>query len=184
MAETALTCACHTMRVAQPPSFSYSTTMPDDLYDHDILAWSRHQAELLRRMARGERVNDVDWQHVVEEIEDVGLSELNAVRSHLRLMLVHLLKVHGWPNSPSVGHWRGEIVSFQNDAAQRFAPSMRRRIDLARLYRDALRQLEDVTYDDVAPLAMPSNCPVTLKQLLNDKRAALEDHLHQASRQS
>jgi Domain of unknown function DUF29 len=53
--------------------------MPDDLYDRDILAWSEHQATLLRRAALGERVNDIDWAHVVEEIEDVGLSELNAV---------------------------------------------------------------------------------------------------------
>ena len=55
--------------------------MPDDLYDRDILAWSEHQSVLLRRVANGERLNDVDWDHVVEEIEDVGLSELNAVRS-------------------------------------------------------------------------------------------------------
>jgi Domain of unknown function DUF29 len=96
--------------------------MPDDLYDCDILAWSQHQADLLRRVARGERVNEVDWEHVVEEIEDVGLSHLSAVQSYLRVMLVHLLKVHSWPESPSVGHWRGEIVSFQADAAQRLPP--------------------------------------------------------------
>jgi hypothetical protein len=53
--------------------------MPDDLYERDILTWSEQQAELLRRMARGERVNELDWAHVVEEIEDAGLSQLNAV---------------------------------------------------------------------------------------------------------
>ena len=47
--------------------------MPDDLYERDILAWSERQAELLRRVANGERVNDVDWPHVVEEIADVGI---------------------------------------------------------------------------------------------------------------
>jgi hypothetical protein len=47
--------------------------MADDLYHHDVLAWSQHQADLLRRLARGERVNGVDWDHVAEEIEDVGL---------------------------------------------------------------------------------------------------------------
>ena len=62
--------------------------MSDRLYDRDILSWSEHQADLLRRIARGERVNDVDWEHVVEEIEDVGLSELHAVESHLDLILV------------------------------------------------------------------------------------------------
>ena len=62
--------------------------MPDELYDRDILTWSRNQAALLRRLARGERVNGIDWTHVLEEIEDVGISELNAVRSYLRQMLV------------------------------------------------------------------------------------------------
>jgi hypothetical protein len=154
--------------------------MPDDLYDRDILTWSEHQAGLLRRLARGERVNDVDWAHIVEEIEDVGLSELNAVRSYLRLMMVHLLKVHGWPDSPSANHWRGEIVSFQKDAAQRFAPSMRQRIDLAKLYTDASEQLETVLYGGVAPLAWPITCPCSLDQLLNDKRASLEEQFRTA----
>src|SRR3954469_17700842 len=90
--------------------------MPDDLYDGDALAWSQHQAGPLRRVARGERVNEVDWEHAIEEIEDVGLSELDTVRSHLRLMLVHRLKVHCWPESPSVGHWRGEIISLRGAA--------------------------------------------------------------------
>ena len=44
-----------------------------DTYDTDIALWSVHQAELLRRMAKGERVNDqVDWENVAEEIEDMG----------------------------------------------------------------------------------------------------------------
>src|SRR5580704_3419998 len=99
--------------------------MPDDLYDHDVLAWSEHQAELLRRIARGERVNDVDWEHVVEEIEDVGLSELNAVCSYFRQMLAHLLKLRGWPDNQACEHWRDEIATFQVEAIARFAPSMR-----------------------------------------------------------
>lgn len=78
--------------------------MPDDLYDRDVLAWSEHQADLLRRLARGERVNDLDWEHVVEEIEDAGLCELHAAQSYLHQMLVQLLKPQGWPESPSVGH--------------------------------------------------------------------------------
>src|SRR6185437_6347611 len=104
--------------------------MPDDLYDRDALAWSEHQAALLRRVARGERVNEVDWDHVIEEIEDVGLSELHAVESYLELILVHLLKVQAWPEGDAVDHWRAEIVAFQGNAERRFAPSMARRIDL------------------------------------------------------
>jgi hypothetical protein len=155
--------------------------MPDDLYNRDALAWSEHQAGLLRRVARGERVNEVDWEHVIEEIEDVGLSQLNAVQSYLRLTLVHLLKVHCWPESPSVAHWRGEIVSFQADAAQRFAPSMRQRIDLERVYRIAREQVSAAEHDGRQPLPSPEICPFNLDQLLTDRRQTLEAVLAEPS---
>jgi hypothetical protein len=151
--------------------------MPNDLYDRDALAWSEHQADLLRRLARGERVNEVDWAHVVEEIEDVGLAELHAVESCLDLVLVHLLKVHGGPDNPSAQHWRMEIGSFQKDAARRFAPSMRQRIDLAKLYSDAREQLDGMDYGGVAPRPWPVTCPFTLDGLLTERRAALEERL-------
>src|SRR5690242_7828861 len=109
--------------------------MPDDLYDRDALAWSEHQASLLRRVARGERVNESDWEHVIEEIEDVGLSELHAVESHLELILLHLLKLRAWPDSDAVHHSRAELVSFQSNGSRRFAPSMQQRIDIASTYR-------------------------------------------------
>ena len=148
--------------------------MPDDLYERDILTWSEHQADLLRRVARGELVNGVDWEHVVEEIEDVGLAQLNAVESYLRLVIVHLLKIHGWPDSASVGHWRGEVVSFQRDLVKRFAPSMSRRIDLEDIYAVAREQTEVANYDGRAPLPWPEACPFTLDQLLNERRPVLE----------
>ena len=148
--------------------------MPDDLYDRDILTWSEQQAELLRRLERGERVNGVDWAHVVEEIEDVGLSELHSVQSHLNLMLVHLLKIWLSPNSEASRHWRGEIVAFQKNAGRRFAPSMRQRIDLAKLYEEAIEQLDAAGHVPESPRRWPEECPFTLDQLLYDKWASLE----------
>jgi hypothetical protein len=148
--------------------------MPDDLYDRDVLAWSEHQATLLRRAARGERVNDIDWTHVVEEIEDVGLSELNAVRSYLRQILAHLLKLHGWPNLSACSHWRSEIAAFQADVQQRFAPSMRQRIDLVAIYAQASRQIEPLRYGGRPALAAPSACPVALDDLISASCGQLE----------
>ena len=44
-----------------------------DLYGDDIRLWSERQGALLRRLAAGEAVSEqVDWPHVVEEIEDLG----------------------------------------------------------------------------------------------------------------
>ncbi|HEX3992622.1 MAG TPA: DUF29 domain-containing protein [Acetobacteraceae bacterium] len=146
--------------------------MPNELYDRDVVAWSEHQAALLRRLARGERVNDIDWDHVVEEIEDVGNSQLNAVHCYLRQMLAQLLKLSGWPGSDACHHWRNEVATFQVDAIARFVPSMRQRIDLPRAYELAQRQLAPMRRGDPTGLPAPSTCPVTLDLLLT---ASVED---------
>ena len=53
-----------------------------DLYDDDILLWSERQAELLRRVAGGEPVNErPDWANIIEEVESVGREQLHAVES-------------------------------------------------------------------------------------------------------
>ncbi|HEY2619461.1 MAG TPA: DUF29 family protein [Acetobacteraceae bacterium] len=69
----------------RPGSSSSGVSAPmSDLYDTDMLAWSERQADLLRRMAAGERVNDqVDWGNVAEEISDMGNNLVRAVASHL-----------------------------------------------------------------------------------------------------
>ena len=103
-------------------------THPGKLVHRDVLAWSEHQADLLRRVGRGEPVNDIDWEFVAEEIADVGLSELHAVESFLELILAHLIKIHGWPDSPSVRHWWSKVVTLQRNMRRRFAPSMRQRL--------------------------------------------------------
>jgi Domain of unknown function DUF29 len=76
------------------------------LYEDDILLWSEQQAAAIRKL--GERPslvpNDLDIENVAEEIESVGRSELAAVRSYLRLILLHLLKMVAEPDSQAVPH--------------------------------------------------------------------------------
>jgi len=153
--------------------------MPDDLYDRDILAWSEHQSSLLRRVARGERVNEVDWPHVVEEIEDVGLSELNAVRSNLKQLLIHLLKLQGWPNCTAREHWLNELDVFQDEAAERFTPAMRQRIDPTALYAKALRIVRKMRIDGGSSEGLPQACPFTLDDLLQGETDKLVAQLRE-----
>jgi hypothetical protein len=133
------------------------------LHDQDALAWAEHQAALLRRVAAGEALDEaVDWDHVIEEVQDVGLSELRACRSLLRQALVRLLKLHAWPASLAAGQWRQEVYGFLDDAGDRFSPSMRQRIDLDALYAKAVRQVEMATDESGPPQALPKTCPYTL----------------------
>ena len=139
-----------------------------DLYDTDILGWSERQVELLRRLAAGERVNDqIDWENVAEEVENVGRSELHRTESLLTQALRHRLKIMAWPGSSEVPHWQEEATLFQMDAARAFQESMRQRLDMALIYRRARHRFPQ-QIDGQAPLPLPDVCPVMLDELLSE----------------
>jgi hypothetical protein len=141
-------------------------------YDTDILLWSEQQAELLRRRAAGELVNDaeLDWPNIAEEIEDVGSERLHRVESLLVQALRHMLKAEAWPLSRDAPGWRADAIDFRQQARRRFVPSMRQKIDVASLYADAVRALPEMI-DELAPLPVPAECPFTLDELLTGEPA-------------
>ena len=136
-----------------------------DLYEDDILLWSEQQAAALRRRA----ANELDWNNLAGEIEDLGKSRLHAVASHLVLALLHKLKAEAWPLSPEVSHWRADARMQRDEARAYYAPSMadRRELKIDALYRRALRGLPEMV-DGVPPLPVPEECPVTLEELLTE----------------
>jgi hypothetical protein len=137
-----------------------------DVYHSDILVWSEEQAALLRRLAAGDRVNDqIDWPNVIEEIESVGNEQLHAVSSLLTQAIIHRLKAMAWPDARDADTWRAEAERFAGDAADRFAPAMRQRLDAARIYRRALRAVPATMYGEPRP-PLPSACPWSLDELL------------------
>jgi hypothetical protein len=139
-----------------------------ELYEADVLLWSERQAALLRRRAAGALVNDaeLDWSNLAEEIEDVGRSELRSCQSLLRQALRHMLKAEAWPLSRDAPTWQADAIDFRRQAKDAFTPSMRQRIDVARLYQEALRALPE-TIDGEQPLPIQSAMP-TLDELLGE----------------
>lgn len=82
---------------------------PSDLYHADCYTWALQQAAALRR---GD-FEAVDWENVIEEIEDVGKSQKRAWESQCRRLVQHILELKHWqPEDPEVG--RGWILSVQN----------------------------------------------------------------------
>ena len=63
------------------------------LYDRDFLAWTQDQADALRRRSS----NELDWENLLEEVESLGKQQRNELRSHLIVLLVHLLKWRAQP---------------------------------------------------------------------------------------
>ncbi len=136
-----------------------------DLYDVDVLEWSEQQARLLRQHAAGEGGNEApDWANIIEEIESVGQSQIDAVESWWFQAFLHDLKAEAWPLARDVPAWRGDARGFRAQARRRYRPSMRQKLDVAGIYADALSALPD-TMDGQPPLAVPTACPVTLDEL-------------------
>jgi Domain of unknown function DUF29 len=135
-------------------------------YHTDIVNWSDHQAALLRRLSRGEAVNaEIDWTNLIEEIEAVGQSQVDAVESWLYQALLHMLKAEAWPLSDAVPHWQAEARGFRRQARRKYKASMAQKIDVPGLYADALYAMPE-TIGGQAPLPVQTECPVTLGEML------------------
>jgi hypothetical protein len=139
------------------------------LYDDDILEWSEQQADALRRLAQNRRdlSNEVDWEHVAEEIEDVGRSELATVQSLTRQILIHLAKAVSLPDPQLNENWRKEAATFHDDLLDRLSASMLARIDIEKLWQRAIRRADDdlAAYGQSLAPGLSRACPLTMRDV-------------------
>ena len=97
----------------------------------------------------------------------MGHSGRHRAESLLIQALCHRLKIMAWPNSPEVPRWQEEPVIFRMDAARADQPAMKRRLDLAPIYRRARHRF--LTQLDGQPSPpLPEIRPMTLDQLLSE----------------
>jgi hypothetical protein len=65
-----------------------STAFAGALYEADFLEWTEEMARRLESC----QTEGLDWQHLAEEIRDLGNSQRNALCSHLGNLLLRLIK--------------------------------------------------------------------------------------------
>ena len=137
----------------------------ESLYEEDFYAWTQQQAGLLRRLpAVG---NEIDLEHVAEEIEDLGRSDLRAAQSLCEHIIQHFLKLEYSGLEQPADHWRDEIVEWRLQLEKVLTRSIEAKLDLADRYRAALRLIRRLERD-VPGLArrLPADCPYTLDQIV------------------
>jgi hypothetical protein len=139
-------------------------------YDEDIYAWSQEQAAALRRLAQTRRdmPNVLDLEHVADEIEDVGKSELRAVESALELLLRHLVKLASAPDAPPTRHWRKEVLIQHRAVRGDLKNSMMQLMSLDEIW-DVAKARADAALDnhgDALVAELPERCPFSLDELL------------------
>jgi hypothetical protein len=134
-------------------------------YEQDFYAWLNAQAGYLR----AKQWEALDSENLAEEVESLGGEQRHAIRSHLRILLIHLLK---WANQAerrseswraSIGNARAEI-----DGRLDMNPSLRRELPdfLVWAYPRARRA---AAVETGLPLTtFPEICPWLLDQLQDD----------------
>ena len=136
----------------------------ETLYDEDFYAWTQQQAALLRRLPP--TGNELDLEHIAEEIEDLGRSDLRAARSLCQHIIEHFLKLEFSGLEEPADHWRDEIVEWRVQLEQILTRSIEAKLDLPSQYRVALRLVRRLERDVPGFMSrVPRVCPYTLEQI-------------------
>jgi len=137
--------------------------MSSNLYERDYYQWIQKTVEQLKT----KKFNDVDWYHLIDEIEDMGKSQRRALESYLTRLLEHLLKLAYWQSERdrSGNHWASEIVNFRYQIRKRLEDSPSLKPSLENIYKESL----PIAKKSVSRLfCLPSDADISLEQALDE----------------
>jgi hypothetical protein len=135
-----------------------------NLYETDYLKWIETTVEKLRVRD----YSSVDWENLIEEIEDMGRSERKSLKSNLIVVLTHLLKWQYQPEFRS-GSWKGSIVEHRRRIRDTLkdSPSLKPYLQevFVECYLDAVEQASAET--ELPMETFPGECPYTSAEVLD-----------------
>ena len=144
---------------------------PALLYETDFYAWAVNQAATLRQLQATRPGLPLDFEHLIEEVEDLARRDVRAAKSQLRRLMLHVLKLEHSPAERPRRQWLNSVDDARQELDDILSPSVVAIVLplLAELYAEARtiarRDLLDV-YGDEAANALPQTCPYTLDQLM------------------
>jgi hypothetical protein len=134
-------------------------------YDTDLIAWANQTAQLLRE----QRWQEVDWEHLIEEVEDLGKSERSAIGSQMERIMLHLLKWEYQPQRRS-DSWLDSINDGRSQIRRKIedSPSLKNYPDriIDKEYERACKEAAKQTGLDIA--IFPATCPYPTDRVLGD----------------
>ncbi len=136
-----------------------------NLYDTDFYSWTQQQAALLRMG----NIGAIDIDNLIEEIEDMGISQWRALESRLIVLLAHLLK---WIYEPEYrsNSWEGTI-RWQRSEVQtvlQHNPGLKHK--LPEIFKDAYKRSRIFAMKETGLKlnTFPLDCPWNFTQVMDD----------------
>ncbi|WP_341527451.1 DUF29 domain-containing protein [Nostoc sp. UHCC 0302] len=135
------------------------------IYRADFNLWIQQTAQLLR----SHRWHEIDVEHLIAEVEDLGKSERRGITSQLTRLLLHLLKWQYQPQRRS-DSWLDSITDArtQIDLALKDSPSLKGYPieQLEESYQRARRQA--VKQTGMLISVFPEECTYSLELILDE----------------
>jgi len=141
-------------------------TNPKTLYATDYLKW----IETTTAKLRDRDYDGIDWENLIEELDDMGRSERRSLKSNVIVILLHLLK---WQFQPEyrTGSWEGSIIEHRGRVRDllKDSPSLVPYLEtiLSECYGRAVEQAKAETRLPIA--TFPEFCPYAIDQIIEDR---------------
>ncbi len=139
----------------------------DSLYDTDYHLWLEKNIKALQ----SRQFAGLDLIHLIEELSDLGRRDRKKLKSLLRHLLEHLLKLGYWQAEyqNNQAHWRGEITNFRNQIRDELADSPSLRPYLMDIFAECYSDARDLaSIRSQLPIdTFPETPMVNLNQVLD-----------------
>ncbi len=150
--------------------------MTNKLYDRDLQLWIEQTIGQLKNR----EFESLDLEHLIEELVDLGRSEKNALKSNLKILLAHLLKLRIQSDAPET--MKGSCYSSVLEHRQRVLDNLADTPSLKGFLGEAVEK----AYGDGRKLAIkegklakfgvlvpkeseyPLICPFSIEQILDE----------------
>jgi Domain of unknown function DUF29 len=122
---------------------------------------------------RARKFEDLDLEHLIEEVAELGDTKLSAVLNNARVVMEHLLKLQHSPATDPRNGWRASVREHRSRLEIELTPRLRQILqeELARVFRIARKSAAESMRDQgehAAADALPETCPYTADQITGD----------------
>ncbi|MFN9614194.1 MAG: DUF29 domain-containing protein, partial [Dolichospermum sp.] len=137
-----------------------------EIYEQDYPEW----LDITLNQLQNRDLENVDWEHLIEEITALGNEQRRKVESYLRQLIKHLLLYQYWETEKSYcgKGWIEEIDNFRSELDLLLESKV--------LYNHCAKILDKIYIkarnnairkSELSPEIFPENCPYSLTEILN-----------------
>jgi hypothetical protein len=136
------------------------------LYDRDYCLWLEKTSQLLRER----RFDEIDIDHLVEEIEGLTKSDKRAIRNRLTILLEHLLKLAYWEQQRELNArgWKNTIKEQRRQIKFLLQDSPSLKPFFLEIFQNCYKDSREDASDNtgLSIEAFPQECPFSVEQIL------------------